>query len=639
MNRIKTCILVGVLLYSVNLLAQTTTISKEKKGVKKDSITELNKVSIRTKSDLEKKTTGQKTTLLGTAEIIRNPINFTETLRYNSPIAFRDYGNGGASSARFRGTSATNTSVLWNGIPINAVGNGQTDFNAISASTTDEIKIVSGGSSASYGSGAIGGVVLLSDNLSFSKHQDFQLFSSYGSYNTSSNFGKANIGIGKWAFKIAGSYNKSDNDYEFLDTRFRDENDNLLKNENANYDNYAVDISLGYKFSNINKLYFYSTKYEGDRLFSAGIPNPSSGSERNQDFNQRNLLKWNLSFSKFDQSLKVAYLTQEYRYFNNRFTDQFSFGKSANWFLDYNLKYTFSEKLNISSFVTYENILGSTDQISNKRRKSIAFGINTNYTPFKTTLIAVSVRGEDNSDFSVPVSLNLGVAQQVIEGFKLKANFSKNYRVPTYNELFWPILGNKDLVPEKTKQFEIGGDLSWKELKITATYFYINIKDKILWFPSGFSNLWRPRNIDKTLNQGVEIATEFKKIVLEHHFFKLRLNYTQTLAKNLETDKRLPFVPQRILNFNFDYNYKRLNLFAQGLYQSKVFTSANFVNNESIEAFDIYNLGLNYKLLNQSKHKITIGFKVNNWFNKLYYFTTFRPNPGRNYQININYKF
>ena len=177
-----------------------------------DSISQnkLENVTVVGKRKLKKVALGTKSMDLSTDELVKNPTNFTSLLRYTSPIVFRDYGYGGVSTARFRGTSATNTLVLWNGIPINAVGTGQTDFNSLSANISDNVTINSGGGSVEFGSGAIGGTINLVDDLYFKKHQNFHLFSSYGSFKTSSNFFTAHAGDDKWAVKLASTYNVSE---------------------------------------------------------------------------------------------------------------------------------------------------------------------------------------------------------------------------------------------------------------------------------------------------------------------------------------------------------------------------------------------------------------------------------------------
>ncbi|MGY0408848.1 MAG: TonB-dependent receptor plug domain-containing protein, partial [Polaribacter sp.] len=520
---------------------------------------------------------GQKKIQLNTLQIIKNPINLTNLLRYNSPISLRDYGNGGLSTARFRGTSGSNTVVLWNGIAINAIGSGQTDFNSLSASTSDEIIVNSGGNSVQYGSGAIGGVVHLNDNLSFNKHKDFQVFSSYGSFNTTSNFFKTNIGTGKWSIKLASTVNYSDNDYTYIDTRYTDDTGNLLKNENGIYKNYGVTFSLGHQFSHKNKLYFYTTGYYGDRLFSDGLPNPAAGSERNEDFNQRNLLKWDYSFSNFSQELKLAYLTQEYRYYNDKDATSFNFGNSKNYQINYTLKYRFSNYLKISSSLIYDNNTGTTNKIISKIRTFSAALVSVVYKPTEKLTTAFHIRKEFNSDFEVPLSVSFASEYQIIDNLLLKANISTNYRVPTFNELYWPVVGNLQLVPENAVQGEVGAAYKKKNIHITASLFYINLNDKILWLPTAASNLWRPSNVGKVVHKGIEVYVNFLKKI-NNHYFNFSSNYTFTAAKNKETGTFLPFAPKHVFNFNLEYKYKKVVFFVQNLYQSRVFTNDININ-------------------------------------------------------------
>lgn len=635
MNVIKTYISVGLMLYGFSIAAQKEVSQKEI-----DSISTLREVTVFGKTaDLSKEVKGQKVVKLPEYAVVRNSNNPTETLRFNSPIALRDFGNGGVSTARFRGTSPTNTSVLWNGIPINSSGNGLTDFNAIALNTSDEVKIVSGGASVLYGTGAIGGVVLLKDELKFTNHQDYQLFSRYGSFNTSSNFVKANLGADKWALKIGAGYNSSDNDYVYIDSRFVDEDGNELFNENGDYKNYNFDVSLGYKFSNANKIYFYSQVYESDRSFSAGIPNPSSGRERNQDFSQRNLLKWDTNFGKFNQTLKLAYLTQNYKYFNNRFINDFSFSESQNVIADYYLKYQLSNKIQLSYLLNANFSSIETNQITKKNRRAIAMVGLLNYKPFKKTAILLSARNEKNTDFKVPVALNFGVEHQILSHLKLKGNYSKNFRTPTFNEQFWPIVGNPNLLPEVSNQFEIGTHVQWKNLEVQASYFNIQIEDKIIWLPSSGSNLWKPSNVSNTSNVGFEVSASYALTLFKQHVVKANTNFTYTQATNEKTNNRLPFTPVGFWNFNIDYTFKRFNVFIQGLQQSRSFTTEDTINFLSIDPAEVYNTGVSITVLKKQKQQLVLGGQINNVTNSLYYFTNLRPNPGRNYSIHINYEF
>lgn len=617
------------LLFFQNLFSQKDSIS----------VTKLKEVNVHGKITPKSKKIAQKTLKITEKQLTKNHINFTNLLRYNSPISFRDYGNGGVSTARFRGTSASNTLVLWNGIPINAIGSGQTDFNSLSANLSDNIIVESGGASAEYGSGAIGGTVHLKNNLTFKDHRKFQIFSSVGSFNTTSNFFKSSFADKKWSVKLGSTFNYSDNDYTFIDNRYKDNNGNLLINENGNYKNYGINFSIAHKFSHKSILSFFTTGYYGDRLFSDGLPNPSSGSERNEDFNQRNLLRWKYNYSStFKQLISVAYLTQEYRYYNNKHVTNFSFGKSKTTHANYSLVYKPSNLLSVEYSTVFENINGDNSEFSARNRNSIAFTGNIIYQPFKKVKTNLQVRKEINSDFNVPIAVFLGGEYNVTKQLFLSANISSNYRTPTYNETYWPVVGNSSLIPEKSTQVEFGLNYKNKNLQIKSTVFYINLRDKILWLPTGGSNLWRPLNVNNVVNKGIETSINYSKKIGSHNL-GLDVNHTFVIAKDEETSKILPFAPKHLVNYTLSYSYNRLYFFLQGLYQSKTYTNQTNIDFYSLAPVNVQNIGVTYKLSSKNIKLPTIGFTINNVFNEVYYFSNLRPMPGKNFNITINYKF
>ena len=111
----------------------------------------------------------QNITILSDSTIKRNQSFLTSLLNYNSLIYFKENGLGGASSPSFRGTTASQTAVVWNGININSQLLGQTDFNTINSLGFNSITVKPGGGSVLYGSGAIGGSIHLNTDLYYYK--------------------------------------------------------------------------------------------------------------------------------------------------------------------------------------------------------------------------------------------------------------------------------------------------------------------------------------------------------------------------------------------------------------------------------------------------------------------------------------
>src|SRR5690606_29836730 len=63
----------------------------------------------------------QNVRILSDSLIDKSSETFTDFLLTNSPIYFKENGAGMVSSPSFRGTTAQQTSVLWNGIEINSL--------------------------------------------------------------------------------------------------------------------------------------------------------------------------------------------------------------------------------------------------------------------------------------------------------------------------------------------------------------------------------------------------------------------------------------------------------------------------------------------------------------------------------------
>ena len=133
-----------------------------------DSIQHLTEVMV-IDAKLEDYSEGFELIQLSDTLIARNSVSLTDVLNFNTTIYFKENGYGMVSSPSFRGTNASQTAVIWNGISINSNLNGQTDFNTITPSSFNTIIIRSGGGSTQYGSGAVGGSIHLNNTIDFQK--------------------------------------------------------------------------------------------------------------------------------------------------------------------------------------------------------------------------------------------------------------------------------------------------------------------------------------------------------------------------------------------------------------------------------------------------------------------------------------
>mgnify|MGYP005992321223 CR=1 FL=1 len=602
----------------------------------RDTIIQLEEVIVIANKRLQKNSKAYKLISIKDSVIVNNLESFTSLLRFNTPIYFRDNGLGGSSSASFRGTSASNTAVLWNGINVNSINNGQTDFNSFSVSLFDAIDVRSGGGSIEYGSGAIGGTVHLEDVLLFSetKKTENQLVTSVGSFSTLNTVYKLKQTNKKHTFNLGLSYNESENDFPIKNTEF--------KNSNGAYKNYAFSFSNSYKFSDIFKLNFYTTYSFSDRLFSGELPNPTSAKSKYEDINQRNLLSLNFKKDRLNLTTKFAYLFQKYKYYQNKLFPEFNFGSSDRYFIDFIVDYDFFFNAILTSRTKYESVFGKTDQTKNHNRKELTQSFIFKHSPSHIFTYDVKIRKDFNSDFKVPTSYAVGFRVKPFNKIFFRANTSKNYRVPTYNDLYWPIQGNENLIPESSLQGEFGLGYASKKIFFDIAYFTIYSDNKIVWTPNGDPTkpgVWVPINLEKTKNSGIEISSKYKSELFNKIKLNLFLNYAYTLAKNQRTNKFLPFIPKHLFNANLNLAFNKVNVFFQQLHNGETFTTTSNSKDFVTKSFQVSNVGANYLLISKPKQSLLLGFKINNIFDNDYQVVNNRPMPGINYNFNINYKF
>lgn len=566
---------------------------------------------------------GYSSILITDSLVVRNINSLTDVLRFNSFIYFKENGLGMVSSPSFRGTSSSHTAVIWNGINVNSQLNGQVDFNAISSNSYDNISVRSGGGSVLFGSGAIGGTIHLDNLISFSKNENHKVVANYGSFNTqhisydflnSTDKSYINIGVGT---------NSSDNDFKYVRSK--------LFNDNGSFSNYNVDLNFGYKINKIHQLKFYANNFFSERNLSRTLNAPSN--DGYEDINIKNLLEWNFFISPKEHiTSRVSYIFEKFKYFdNNANKNIFSEGNTERKITQIDYNNAISRKLKLNGILGFESVSAYGSSFASNTRNILSAVFSLNHQLTKKISYGIQFRKDFLNDFESPFLYSLGIEQKITKGYTLSFNTSKNFKIPTFNDLYWQPGGNMELIPENSHQFEIGNAISFKKVSFQINGFLINSTDLIQWIPNQ-SGFWSPTNTKRTRNLGVEISVYYKKAI-KNHFIELNTNYSYTDAKDLETNMQLISVPKNRINALINYKYQKWNAFYQLLYNDDVTYLAN-----TIPAFQVSNVGIDHQFLN-IKNKPKVGFKINNIYNTYYQNTLNRPMPGVNYQISTNINF
>ena len=587
-----------------------------------NAIIKLDEVLV-TDAQLNKFSNSQSVQILNDSIIASNRNSLTSLLNYNSVIYFKENGLGMVSSPSFRGTTAAQTAVIWNGININSQLNGQTDFNTLNAKDFNSVAIRAGGGSAIYGSSAIGGSIHLNNDLKFSNvfANSFQI--NYGSFNTVGINYKVKMATTKFSAQAAISRNSSDNDYAYLDS--------TLKNENGQFYNTSMNVSLGYKISSRQILKLHSQLFDGERYLSGTLA--ATSKSKYIDFNTRNLLEWIGNYNQFISTFKVAFLNEKYKYFENASTSVFSYGAAKTMITKYDLLYKVNSNLELNSVLEYNKNKGSGSDIGQENRQIGSGILLLKHKPFSKFLYEVAIRKEISDVYNSPVLYSLGTTFSLFSFYELKINASRNFRIPTFNDLYWQGSGNINLKPESSKQAEIGQVFKFKNTRFSLTNYYSKIVDLIQWSPSINGN-WKPNNIGKVTTYGLELLVDQTK-----KFGLNQIDFTATYAYTVSEDevkkKKLIYVPYHKFTSSFAYSYSKFNIYWQFMYNGDVYTSSD--NYYSLDDYLVSNIGVNYQF--GKKKTFKLGFDILNIFNESYQNVSIRPMPGRNYTINLTFNF
>lgn len=541
-----------------------------------------------------------------------------DVLQQNANIYFKEYGNGMLSSISLRGSGASHTAVYFNGIAINSVLNGQTDFNTINVSDFNQIIIKKGAGSTTLGSGAIGGAINLVDKIEFKNNNSFNLFGGFGSYNTQfTNLQYKNISS-KVFQKYAVNLEKSDNDYPYLGTN--------KHNKNGAYAKAYFKTILGYQINRSKQLDFYAMYSNNNRDLSGSLT-AESYSKLN-DKTLRLLLKYKYNKLNLKQQVDLAYLYEKYQFYLYKTDADFSFGNGKTLLSKYKIAYTLNNYIHFYSGFEAKMITTNGSNIDKQNYWLSEAFVLSHFKVKKNFQFNLGLRKGIASNFAIPLIYNLDFMYRINDKFIVKSNYSTNYRLPTSNDLYWNPGGNPNLKPENNQSLEFSAHYSLKPLDIDFTLFQTKSKDLIQWQP-GLDGIWRPININAVVNKGVELETNY---TIDK--FGLALNYSFTKSEDENLKKQLVYVPLHQANLNLQYLLKKWQFYFYGQYVGKVYTTIS--NTQEIPAYSLFNFRLNRSI---KKRHINLGIKLNNILNTYYEVIAYRPMPNRNYQFYFNIKF
>ena len=559
-------------------------------------------------------------------------------LQEESGIFIKSYGLGGSATVATRGGSAGHTAVLWNGLPIQSPMLGLLDFSLMPTAFIDNAEIQYGGNSAAWGSGAIGGVISLNNQVE--KDKTFMTFqTSVGSFGQLGLNLKSQYQIGKWKGSTRLFHKQAENDFTY---QFR-KNLPIVTQTNAALEQKGLLQEFYWTPKANQELIIRFWGQQTDReLPPTAVQTRSLASQKDESL--RGSVHWKSVSEKMVWQMRSGIFRESIHYNDpERLTDALSFFWSALGEVEgeYYINKNQQLLIGLSHSWTYADIENySTPPQQNRSALFASFKQN-----IKNWTFQLNSRLELVDNQLIPTAPSLGFQGKLTNWLIIQGKVSNNYRLPTFNDLYWNPGGNIDLLPESGWSEELGISTQFKGKKknnfsYSITGFNRNIRNWIYWSPSAGQMFWSPKNLAEVWSRGIEQRanwdTNFKKLNLQisgGYDYVLSTNQKKITTPNIEAGEQLWYVPTHQAFGKIALNFKNTKI----IYRQHFTGSVRTPNFNILKSYHIGNLTTSYAF-KQKQWSSQLSFTIKNIWDTNYHVIEYRPMPGRNYELIFSIK-
>lgn len=557
-------------------------------------------VTVVTKEQLEK--SAGKTV----SQILNEQAGVVINGAYNAP--------GSVQTIYMRGANPGRVLVLIDGVPVNDPSfiNNEYDVNFFSINEVERIEICRGAQSTLYGSDAVAGVInIITINNNITKPFNVKATAAYGSFNTF----KGNVQL--YGKEKKFTYNVR---YARLQTKgFSSAYDSTAKGsfDKDAYEGNVASAAVTYQLSNKAWVRAF-TQYSGyeadidaaiftdDRDYTIDNSTHATGA----GFHFKNdvvMLQANYQYTDYkrnylnDSGHVSGFSKFESNTFKGRthFAEMFAGIKLGSGFTllqggDYRWGVMNNDYLSLGSFGPFATKFRDTSASQSSVYSSLMFSSNN-----KKFHAEVGGRLNVHSRYGSNHTYTFNPVYNITDNYRISGSIATGFKSPSIYQLYDASVGNRNLEPEKSKNYEIGFTQRHSKVSNRIVYFYREIENG-----TDFNYVtFKYFNFVKQIVRGAE----YELVLKPTDKFTFTANYTY-LSSNENTQSRATFKdtaynyllrrPKHNINFNAGYQFTTA-LFASvgGKYVGNRKDAGGYMANDTeLDSYFILNAYAEYKL-------------------------------------------
>jgi vitamin B12 transporter len=525
-------------------------------------------------------------------------------------------GPGSSAAVSIRGSSASQVAVFIDGIRVGSSTTGQAAWADLPTSAFDRVEVISGPAAASFGADAMGGVIQLFTNHASNQPNRTTVSVGGGSNKTFDTQIRTSGSIpstGPLSALSGLTYSLGLHDYNTAGIDATQPYAYGHEDGRNPYHAQDVDARLGYAHDNWS-LSAFALYHKSDLSYDN-----AGGADRQLDHQLTTGLAFHLDVTpttQFDQS--VGYATdRQFVYANNP-------GIPSDEFDSTRLSTTTSLTHQERGLTLFGLPLSGESKVAYDFSRELAFmpvdvpqGLPArNDSSFSlhqsATLGALTVFLAGRHDVVQGVSVNTGnvaVAYAITPVYTARLSYGNAFRLPTFNDLYYPGYSNPNLLPERSDTVEAALDASTSIGTFTAAVYDTRVHDLISFNPA----LSMPVNIGRAHIQGIDLS--YKGTIGKSTPVSVAVGIMN--QQDVTDQTWLPRRPRQTISLSVDHMWDEFHLHALSTGVSLLYGGSTFddqYNTTYLPSYTRVDLRAAYRI---NSH-LTVSANLSNLFNRQY---------------------
>ncbi len=610
-----------------------------------------------------------------------------DALRYFSGVQLKDYGGiGGLKTVNVRSMGTHHVGVFYDGIQLGNAQNGQIDLGKFSLENIEEVSLYNGQKSnifqpgKDFGSSAT--VYLRSRTPRFDQNKNYNVRASV----KGGSFDLINPSLlyehkfnDKLSASINGEYVNSSGKYKYRYKRVFPNTNEVMYDTTAvraNGDIESVRLEAGL-FGTIDQGYWRvkSYYYDSERGIPGAIVNNKwKNSQRQWDrsFFTQGVFQKSIT-SKYDLLINAKYAYDHMQYLNpdttlmlidNTFDQREAYISAAN-------KYSITRKWDavLSADFQYNTLHSDLDGFVYPKRLTtllaLASAADLGKVKVQGSILATLVRerinsgntaandeadaAPDKSEFTPAFFVSYKPFKN--HNFNIRAFYKNIFRMPTFNDLYYTDIGNIQLKPEFTHQYNLGFQYNKvyknslvKNWEIQTDAYYNEVTDKIVAVPKGSGQYrWMMMNLGNVEIRGLDMAASVVTEPVKDLLLNVRLTYTYQKAQDFTKRAseilqqttwggQIPYIPWHSGSVITSVDYKSWQLNYSFIYVGERYHSSANIPMEYEQPWYTNDMTIVKKFKYKSVN-YRLSAEINNLLSQDYEVVLNYPMPKRNYKF------